>query len=207
MSLPLVPTRLIDLEARDDGSGAGARCDGIRVLIVDDHELVRLGLRALLQARFAPSHAQLHVFEVRSLASAVEVYGVNRDSISLVFEEVLPLPNETNSTEDSTRTSAPNLTPSGLVTVSPAAAKLREPEPPIGTNKKLAVPWSSPASQKLTAHHVSPKRSLACALRCRKQKVWNGRAPSFVSITHGCIANFTRSRRETRLSEISLLNA
>jgi DNA-binding NarL/FixJ family response regulator len=55
------------------------------VLIVDDHELVRLGLRALLQARFAPSHTQLHVFEVRSLASAVEVYGVNRDSISLVF--------------------------------------------------------------------------------------------------------------------------
>lgn len=55
------------------------------VLIVDDHELVRLGLRALLQARFAPSHTQLQVFEVRSLASAVEVYGLNRDSISLVF--------------------------------------------------------------------------------------------------------------------------
>ncbi|TWO72536.1 response regulator transcription factor [Caenimonas sedimenti] len=53
--------------------------------MVDDHELVRLGLRALLHARFAPTHTQLHVFEVRSLTSAMEVYGLNRDSIALVF--------------------------------------------------------------------------------------------------------------------------
>jgi DNA-binding NarL/FixJ family response regulator len=55
------------------------------VLIVDDHELVRLGLRALLQARFAPTHTQLQVFEVRSLTSALEVYALNRDDIALVF--------------------------------------------------------------------------------------------------------------------------
>jgi DNA-binding NarL/FixJ family response regulator len=55
------------------------------VLIVDDHELVRLGLRALLHARFAPSYTNLQIYEVRSLTSAVEIYGLNRDNIALVF--------------------------------------------------------------------------------------------------------------------------
>lgn len=55
------------------------------VLIVDDHELVRLGLRALLHARFAPTHTNLQIYEVRSLTSALEVYGLNRDNMALVL--------------------------------------------------------------------------------------------------------------------------
>lgn len=55
------------------------------ILIVDDHELVRLGLRALVHSRFAARDRPLQIFETRSLAGALEVYALNQSDIAVVF--------------------------------------------------------------------------------------------------------------------------
>ncbi|MDA7415363.1 response regulator transcription factor [Xenophilus arseniciresistens] len=44
------------------------------ILVVDDHELVRLGVRALLQAQPSPAAAGLQVLEAESLAQALALY-------------------------------------------------------------------------------------------------------------------------------------
>ncbi|MBB3181495.1 response regulator transcription factor [Variovorax sp. Sphag1AA] len=51
------------------------------ILVVDDHDLVRLGLRALLQAQ----SGSMPVYEARSLADALELYAVHAASLHLVL--------------------------------------------------------------------------------------------------------------------------
>ncbi len=55
------------------------------LLVVDDHELVRLGLQTLVQAQAAANHASVKVFEARTLQGALDVYRNERESIRLVL--------------------------------------------------------------------------------------------------------------------------
>jgi DNA-binding NarL/FixJ family response regulator len=55
------------------------------IMVVDDHELVRLGLRALVQSQARASNTPLQIFEVRTVSSALEMYSLNRADISIVF--------------------------------------------------------------------------------------------------------------------------
>ena len=65
-----------------DASPPPARRD---MLVVDDHDLVRLGLRALLQSLEAPGQAVGQVHEARTLHEALNLYAVHRDQIALVL--------------------------------------------------------------------------------------------------------------------------
>lgn len=58
---------------------------GRGLMIVDDHELVRLGLRALVQSHVQVGSRPLQIFEARTLQSALELYSVNRADIDVVF--------------------------------------------------------------------------------------------------------------------------
>lgn len=58
------------------------------ILVVDDHELVRLGVRALLQSQVSPSGAAVEVLEAGSLAEALALYGIHQDAIDLVLLDV-----------------------------------------------------------------------------------------------------------------------
>ncbi len=55
------------------------------ILIVDDHDLVRLGVRALLQAQASPHGPAVEVFEASSMAQALAVYERSQASIGLVL--------------------------------------------------------------------------------------------------------------------------
>lgn len=55
------------------------------ILIVDDHDLVRLGVRALLQAQTSPNGPAVEVFEANSLEQALAVYERFQPSIGLVL--------------------------------------------------------------------------------------------------------------------------
>ncbi|WP_235510103.1 response regulator transcription factor [Variovorax sp. Root473] len=55
------------------------------ILIVDDHDLVRLGVRALLQAQASPHGPAVEVFEASSMAQALAVYERFQGSIGLVL--------------------------------------------------------------------------------------------------------------------------
>lgn len=55
------------------------------MLVVDDHELVRLGLRSLVQAHAAEHHQPITVLESRNLAEALQLYAANESSIGLVL--------------------------------------------------------------------------------------------------------------------------
>ncbi|MGS5089866.1 response regulator [Hydrogenophaga sp. A37] len=66
-----------------EASQAFARPSGI--LIVDDHDLVRLGLRALIASQTSQAGTAIQVFEVKTLAAAIEVCEANRTAIDLVF--------------------------------------------------------------------------------------------------------------------------
>jgi DNA-binding NarL/FixJ family response regulator len=66
--------------ARVDGRNPAAG-----ILLVDDHELVRLGFRALVQAQGAASPVgALAVFEARTLAEALSLYAVHEADIRVV---------------------------------------------------------------------------------------------------------------------------
>lgn len=54
-------------------------------MIVDDHDLVRLGLRALIASQTNQTGTAIQVFEVKTLAAAIEVCEANRSTIDLVF--------------------------------------------------------------------------------------------------------------------------
>lgn len=60
-------------------AGAGMPVPGI--LVVDDHELVRLGLRALLQSQSGSTP----VYEARSLADALDLYAAHAAALHLVL--------------------------------------------------------------------------------------------------------------------------
>jgi len=55
------------------------------LLVVDDHELLRLGLRTLVQSHAATSGQAVQVFEARSLQQALALYGEHEAKIALVF--------------------------------------------------------------------------------------------------------------------------
>ncbi|MBT2336925.1 response regulator transcription factor [Variovorax paradoxus] len=55
------------------------------ILVVDDHDLLRLGVRALVQAQTASSGRSIEVFEAGSVADALALYEKHRDSIRLVL--------------------------------------------------------------------------------------------------------------------------
>ena len=55
------------------------------ILVVDDHDLVRLGLRTLVQLHGIDSSHRTEVFEAKSLRDALATYGENPGRISLVL--------------------------------------------------------------------------------------------------------------------------
>ncbi len=55
------------------------------LLVVDDHELVRLGLQTLVQAQAAANQTQVKVFEARTLQGALDVYRNEQACIGLVL--------------------------------------------------------------------------------------------------------------------------
>lgn len=55
------------------------------MLVVDDHDLVRLGLRSLVQSHAADSGQSIQVLESRSLNEALAVYAEHRNSVGLVL--------------------------------------------------------------------------------------------------------------------------
>ncbi|MEJ1170992.1 response regulator transcription factor [Variovorax sp. CCNWLW235] len=55
------------------------------ILVVDDHDLLRLGVRALVQAQAASSGASIEVFEAGNVARALALYEEHRDAIGLVL--------------------------------------------------------------------------------------------------------------------------
>lgn len=65
-------------------SGILAHAPGA-ILVVDDHDLLRLGVRALIQAQTASSGASIEVFEAASAAEALALYEKHRESIRLVL--------------------------------------------------------------------------------------------------------------------------
>lgn len=55
------------------------------ILVVDDHDLLRLGVRALVQAQAKPSSDAIEVFEAATLADALALYGAAQGRIGLVL--------------------------------------------------------------------------------------------------------------------------
>lgn len=55
------------------------------LLVVDDHELLRLGLRTLVESHAAASGQPVQVFEARGLQEALDVYGEHAAEIALVL--------------------------------------------------------------------------------------------------------------------------
>ncbi len=55
------------------------------ILVVDDHDLLRLGVRALVQALVHPSREALDVLEAGTLADALATYDAAQDRIGLVL--------------------------------------------------------------------------------------------------------------------------
>lgn len=55
------------------------------ILVVDDHDLVRLGLRTLVQSHADSCGYRVEVFEARTLQDALTLYGKNRSAIGLVL--------------------------------------------------------------------------------------------------------------------------
>ena len=60
-------------------------CAPAGILVVDDHELVRLGLRALLQTHATSPDAAPQVFEAQNLAEALVLYARHLTAISVVL--------------------------------------------------------------------------------------------------------------------------
>jgi DNA-binding NarL/FixJ family response regulator len=55
------------------------------LLVVDDHELVRLGLQSLVQAHAAANAKSVTVFEARTLQGALAIYAAEQSRIGLVL--------------------------------------------------------------------------------------------------------------------------
>jgi len=55
------------------------------ILVVDDHDLVRLGLRTLIQSHAASSRHTVEVYEARNLHDALALYQQHQTSIGLVL--------------------------------------------------------------------------------------------------------------------------
>jgi DNA-binding NarL/FixJ family response regulator len=55
------------------------------LLVVDDHDLVRLGLRTLVQSHATSSGQEMQVFEARNVRDALTLYRDHHDDIGLVL--------------------------------------------------------------------------------------------------------------------------
>lgn len=55
------------------------------ILVVDDHDLVRLGLRTLVQSQAASCGSSVEVFEARTLSDALSLYQEQQSAIGLVL--------------------------------------------------------------------------------------------------------------------------
>lgn len=55
------------------------------MLVVDDHELVRLGMRSLVQSHAADKGRSVQVLEARSLDEALQVYAMHGHTVGLVL--------------------------------------------------------------------------------------------------------------------------
>ena len=66
-------------------TGPADRAGPAGLLVVDDHELVRLGLQTLVQAQAAANQTKVKVFEARTLQGALDVYRNEQDCIGLVL--------------------------------------------------------------------------------------------------------------------------
>jgi DNA-binding NarL/FixJ family response regulator len=55
------------------------------LLVVDDHDLVRLGLRTLVQSHAASNGQEMRVFEARNVRDALALYRDHQDDIGLVL--------------------------------------------------------------------------------------------------------------------------
>ncbi|WP_198086546.1 response regulator transcription factor [Variovorax sp. E3] len=65
-------------------AGAPARAP-TAILVVDDHDLLRLGVCALVQAQASSSGANIEVFEAGTVAEALTLYETHQASIGLVL--------------------------------------------------------------------------------------------------------------------------
>jgi DNA-binding NarL/FixJ family response regulator len=63
----------------------GAKPERDALLLVDDHDLIRLGLRTLLRNPAAPPEEQLQILEAASLAEALALYARHESAIRLVL--------------------------------------------------------------------------------------------------------------------------
>lgn len=63
----------------------GAKPERDALLLVDDHELIRLGLRTLLRDPAAPPEEQLQILEAASLAEALALYARHESAMRLVL--------------------------------------------------------------------------------------------------------------------------
>lgn len=55
------------------------------ILVVDDHDLLRLGVCALVQAQASSAGASIEVFEAGNVATALALYAQHQDAIGLVL--------------------------------------------------------------------------------------------------------------------------
>lgn len=78
-------SELINLDSTRLGTLGRLPAQSKGIMVVDDHDLVRLGLRALVQSQARASNTPLQIFEVRTVSSAIEMYSLNRSGISIVF--------------------------------------------------------------------------------------------------------------------------
>lgn len=67
------------------GVGAPSSATPAGILVVDDHELVRLGFRALLQAQAASAGPQPRIFEAQTLGDALALYARHLSAIGVVL--------------------------------------------------------------------------------------------------------------------------
>ncbi|PTU30763.1 DNA-binding response regulator [Stenotrophobium rhamnosiphilum] len=76
-------TAKIDITRSIGARGATSSADGI--LVVDDHELVRLGFRALVQSQASVAEqSSIALFEANTLAQALSLYREHREEIAVI---------------------------------------------------------------------------------------------------------------------------
>ncbi len=75
----------MNIAALPTQADATARADPAGLLVVDDHDLVRLGLQTLVQAQASANQKAVKVFEARTLQGALDVYRNEQAAIGLVL--------------------------------------------------------------------------------------------------------------------------
>ena len=82
----MVPELSASSQSAGTAGPAALACDArTGILVVDDHELVRLGFRALLQTSAASADSTTQVFEAQNLAEALALYAQHVSAIGVVL--------------------------------------------------------------------------------------------------------------------------